>query len=267
MTRRKVLAYENTLSRLFGLFWLGLSLPTAVSAEQVTVFAAASLTNSLTTVAKQYQVAHPADQIRLSFASSSILARQIEQGAPAQIFISADLKWMQYLQQQQQIEVQSRVNLLGNQLVLIAPIAASVARQLQPNAAWAKHYQGRLCMGSPDSGVPAGLYAKQALISLKLWDQLKARVVGTEDVRSALAFVERAECDLGVVYRTDAAISQKVKIVATFPPISHAPIVYPAALMPKSSNSARRFLAYLQSPAAGQVFIRDGFVFKPESPK
>lgn len=250
--------------RICGLVGLVLSLARPVAAEQITVFAAASLTNALSDVAKQYEVAYPADQIRLSFASSSILARQIEQGAPAQIFVSADLKWMDHLQQQKQIDLPSRVNLLGNQLVLIAPVGQARTVSVQPNAAWATGYRGRLCMGSPDSGVPAGLYAKQALMSLKLWDQLKGRVVGTEDVRSALAFVERAECDLGVVYQTDAKISSKVSIVATFPANSHPPIIYPAALMPDAPAAARQFLQYLQSPAAGQVFNRYGFVFKPQ---
>lgn len=243
---------------------LGIAVSTSVSAEQVTVFAAASLTTVLTELAQQYQKQYPADQIRLSFASSSTLARQIEQGAPAQVFVSADLKWMDHLQRQQQIEISSRTNLLGNRLVLIAPAGQARTLSLQPNAAWATGYRGRLCMGAPDSGVPAGLYAKQALISLKLWDQLKGRVVGTEDVRGALAFVERGECDLGVVYRTDAKDSPKVKIVAIFPVSSHAPIVYPAALMPKPSQSARRFLSYLQSPAVRQVFVRHGFEFKPK---
>lgn len=246
------------------LLGLGAGLHASASAESVTVFAAASLTQALTEVTKQYHAKHPNDQIRLSFASSSILARQIEQGAPAQIFVSADLKWMDHLQQQKQIDLPSRVNLLGNRLVLIAPAGQARTLSLQPDAAWATSYRGRLCIGSPDSGVPAGLYAKQAWISLKLWNQLKSRVVGTEDVRSALAFVERGECDLGVVYQTDAKDSPKVKIVATFPAGSHAPIVYPAALMPKPSQSARRFLSYLQSPAAGQVFVRYGFEFKPK---
>ena len=243
---------------------LGLAVSASASAEQVTVFAAASLTTVLTELAQQYQKQYPADQVRLSFASSSTLARQIAQGAPAQVFVSADLKWMDHLQRQQQIEVSSRTNLLGNRLVLIAPAAQARALSLQPNAAWATGYRGRLCMGSPDSGVPAGLYAKQAWVSLKLWDQLKSRMVGTEDVRGALAFVERGECDLGVVYRTDAKDSPKVKIVAMFPASSHTPIVYPAALMPKPSQSARRFFSYMQSPAAGRVFMRHGFEFKPK---
>lgn len=247
-----------------GLLWLGCGLSMTVSAEQITVFAAASLTNALSEIAKQYEATHPADHIRLSFASSAILARQIEQGAPAQIFVSADQKWMQYLQQKNQLDAQSRLNLLGNQLVLIAPTGAVQTASLRPNAAWAIGYRGRLCMGSPDSAVPAGLYAKQAFTSLKLWDALKNRVVGTEDVRSALAFVERAECDLGVVYRTDAMISKKVKVVATFTSTSHDPIVYPAALMPKATVATRQFFQYLNSPAAGQVFTRHGFVFKPQ---
>lgn len=246
------------------LLGLGAGLHASASAESVTVFAAASLTTVLTELAQQYQTQHPADQIRLSFASSSTLARQIAQGAPAQVFVSADRKWMDHLQRQGQIESASRLNLLGNQLVLIAPAGQARTLSLQPNAAWATGYRGRLCMGATDSGVPAGLYAKQALISLKLWDQLKGRVVGTEDVRSALAFVERGECDLGVVYQTDAKIGLKVKTVATFPVSSHAPIVYPAALMPKPSQSARRFFSYVQSPAAGRVFVRHGFEFKPK---
>lgn len=243
---------------------LGLAVSTSAAAEQVTVFAAASLTNVLTELGQQYEKTYPTDQIRFSFAASSTLARQIEQGAPAQVFVSADLKWMDQLQRQAQIEPASRLNLLGNWLVLISPVGQARALNLQPNPAWATSYRGRLCMGAPDSGVPAGLYAKQALISLKLWDLLKSRVVGTEDVRGALAFVERGECDLGAVYQTDANISPKVKIVATFPASSHAPIVYPAALMPKPSQSARRFLSYLQSPAAGRVFVRHGFVFLPK---
>lgn len=264
MIRCKERRTTTALCGSVGLFLLGCGLSMTVSAEQVTVFAAASLTNALSKIAKQYEAAHPADQIRLSFASSSVLARQIEQGAPAQIFLSADQKWMQYLQQKKQLDAQSRVNLLGNQLVLIAPVGQARTFSLQPNAAWAMGYRGRLCMGSSDSGVPAGLYAKQALISLNLWRSLKNRVVGTEDVRSALAFVERAECDLGVVYRTDAMISQKVKVMATFASTSHDPIIYPAALLPKATPAARQFLQYLNSSAAGQLWIQHGFWFKPQ---
>ncbi len=240
---------------------LGMSalLTSAAHAETITVFAAASLNNALTDIAKVFETSRPGDKVNYSFASSSLLAKQIEQGAPAAVFVSADQQWMDYLQNKNLIDAKSRINLLGNTLVLISPIAAPARTvALAPSAPWAKSFQGHLCMGTPDS-VPAGIYGKQAFTKLGLWPDLQSHVVATQDVRASLSFVERGECDLGVVYKTDAEISKVVRIIAEFPAASHDPIIYPAALLPDSSKTAAAFLNYLSSPDAQAIFRHYGF--------
>jgi molybdate transport system substrate-binding protein len=221
----------------------------------VTVYAAASLTNALKDISTAYQASNGV-AIKNSFAASSTLAKQIEAGAPAQIFASADRKWMDYLQARKQIERASRVNLLGNTLVLIAP--AAEPRTVTMAAGQAPRFEGRLCMGEPGS-VPAGIYGKEALTKLGWWEALKGRVVGTDDVRTALAFVERAECPLGIVYETDAKVSNKVMVAGVFPAGSHEPVVYPFALLPGATAEARAFFRYLQGAEARAVFVRYGF--------
>ncbi len=230
-------------------------------AGEATVYAAASLTNALKDLVTAWQAAHKDDTLKTSFAASSTLARQIEAGAPAEIFASADVKWMDYLAERNLIDKASRRQLLGNALVLIAPAAEPATVAMEKGRV--PDFKGRLCMGEPAS-VPAGIYGKQALTNLGWWTALSTRVVGTEDVRSALAFVERGECPLGIVYETDAKVSDKVMIAGRFSAGSHDPVVYPFALLPGAGETAKRFFAWLQTADAEAVFVRYGFtVLKP----
>lgn len=231
-------------------------LSTASHADGVMVYASASLTDAIKEVSSHWQSTHKVT-IKSSFASSSTLAKQIEAGAPADIFVSADIKWMDYLASRQLIIPSSRRNLLGNALVMIAP--ASEARKIPMTKGKAPAVTGRLCMGAPAT-VPAGIYGKQALTNLGWWPALKKNIVGTEDVRTALAFVERGECPLGIVYQTDARTSTKVMVAGRFPAGLHDPVVYPFALLPKASPVAREFFIYLIGPEAQKVFVRHGFV-------
>lgn len=235
---------------------LALSASLGAQAAEVTVYAAASLSNALKEIATAWTSAHKDVDIKTSFAASSTLARQIEAGAPADIFASADKKWMDYLGERSLIDKASRRELLGNTLVLVAPASQPVTLNVQKNVV--PGFTGRLCIGDPAS-VPAGIYAKQAMQSLGWWPALEKRYVGTEDVRTVLAFVERAECPLGIVYETDARISDKVVIAGRFPAGSHDPVVYPFALLPKASPDARAFFRWLQGPESAAVFTRYGF--------
>jgi molybdate transport system substrate-binding protein len=231
----------------------------AASAEEpVRVFAAASLTNVLTEIAAQWQErSHPAP--RLTFGGTATLARQLAAGAPADLFAAADGRWMDELERQGKLVPGTRVDLLGNELVLIAPKGRGFDVVLQPGFPFAGAFAGRLCMGEPGV-VPAGTYARQALESLHWWDSLQGRIVGTEDVRAALTFVERGECAAGIVYATDAAVSGDVVVIARFPQQSHARIVYPVAVLTNAMPRAEDFLAYLRSEAATATFRRHGFV-------
>jgi molybdate transport system substrate-binding protein len=230
----------------------------SASAEQkITVFAAASLTNAVTELATEFEKEKSA-QIQTSFASSSTLAKQIEKGAPADIFMSADTKWMNYLQDKNLINVESKVNLLGNHLVLVAPKGKAFKTEMDKSFNFADAFSGKLCTGETES-VPVGIYAKQALKSLNWWDTIKNRIVGTQDVRAALVFVERGECDAGIVYETDAKISSKVETLSTFPETSHDPIVYPLALIKGASPTATGFYEYLKSEKAKAIFKKYGF--------
>ncbi len=181
----------------------------AESGKKVVVFAAASLTNAITDIAAIYEKEKNIE-IQTSFASSSTLAKQIENGAPADIFISADTKWMQYLKDKNALNDATTANLLGNRLVLIAP--KGKAFKVDPDKSFnlANAFEGKLCTGETES-VPVGIYAKQALKSLGWWDSIKTRIVGTQDVRAALVNVERGECAAGIVYETDAKVSDKVE--------------------------------------------------------
>lgn len=260
--RPTILTTSLAIKALMGLCLLSLALP--VAAADVSVYAAASLTNALNDIAARYQSSHK-DRIKSVFAASSTLAKQIEAGAPAEIFASADTQWMDYLDQRKLVVTSSRTNLLSNTLVLIAPTSAprslSIVKDQPPT------FDGRLCIGEPNS-VPAGIYAKQALISLGWWPALSARIVATDDVRGTLAFVERAECPLGIVYETDTKISQKVMIVARFPADTHAPITYPFALIANASNAARGYFIYLMGDDAQRIFRRHGFkIINPEAMK
>jgi molybdate transport system substrate-binding protein len=243
----------------FPFFALALLLASAPlrAEEAVRVFAAASLTNALNDIGAVWQKAgHPAPS--LAYAASAALARQIDAGAPADLFASADLKWMDYLDTRARLQPGTRINLLGNQLVLIAPGNAPFTARLEPGSDLATRFGGRLCTGEPGA-VPVGTYAKQGLTALGLWDALAARLVGTEDVRAALAFVERGECGAGIVYATDAAISAHVTVVGTFPAATHDPIVYPFALVKDARAPARDFLDFLGTAPASAIFRRYGF--------
>ena len=247
---------NNAVKLLIALSLLFTSLLTQAD-EKVTVFAAASLTNALTDIGVLYEK-EKATKIVHSFASSSTLAKQIENGAPADIFISADTKWMNYLQDKKLINTASRKNFLGNKLVLITPKGRGFNVKFDKSFDFSKSFNGHLCTGDIDS-VPAGIYAKDSLIYLNWWDGIKTRIVGTQDVRGALAFVERGECAAGIVYETDAKISNKVDIVATFPEESHKPIVYPIALVVNAKNVNNDYFSYLQSSNALDIFKKYGF--------
>jgi molybdate transport system substrate-binding protein len=230
--------------------------------EPVRVYAAASLTNALGDVAAQWQKAgHPA--LNLVFGASSTLAKQIEAGAPADLFASADLSWMDYLDTRDRIMSKSRVNLLGNALVLIVPKGHRFPITMAAGFDLAGAFSGKLCTGEPGV-VPVGIYAEQSLEYYGWWAPLSGRIVGTDDVRTALVFVERGECPAGIVYATDAAISDKVEILAQFPPASHKPILYPFAIVKSARPEAQAFFDYLiSSPDAAVVFTHYGFSLKP----
>jgi len=233
---------------------------TEASTKSVVVFAAASLKNALDGIAKDWE-AKTGNKATLAFAASSAAAKQIESGAPADLFISADLKWMDWLAERKLIDPASRKSLLGNALVLIAPADATASLKIEKGFKLAEALgDGRLAMGEPKS-VPAGIYGQAALASLGVWDQVSAKVAGAENVRAALAFVARGEAPLGIVYATDAKSEPKVKVVDTFPADSHPPIIYPAALTTSSANpEAKAFLAFLSSPDATKLFEAEGFV-------
>jgi molybdate transport system substrate-binding protein len=231
----------------------------SAQSKDVVVFAAASLKNALDDIAGQWQRATGKKAV-ISYAASNTLIKQLDQGAPADIFISADLDWMDYGQQKDLIKPDSRFNLLGNRLVLIAPKDSSVSVNIQPGFDLATLLKGgRLAMANVDA-VPAGKYGKASLEKLGVWDSVKDKIAQAESVRAALLFVSRGEAPLGVVYQTDAAADPNVKIVGTFPENTHPPIIYPAALTKESTNAdARAFLNYLRSPAARAAFERQGF--------
>jgi molybdate transport system substrate-binding protein len=240
-----------------------LLLSTSVYAEEkLTVFAAASLTNALSEVDTQYEK-ESGVKIAHSFAASSTLAKQIESGAPADVFISADLKWMNYLQDKSLINKPSRKNLLGNELVLISPKDRVYEVRFDKGFEFAKSFEGRLCTGDVDS-VPVGIYAKEALTNLGWWKDIKSRVVGAQDVRGALMFVERAECNLGIVYETDAKVSKKVDLVGVFPESTHAAVLYPVASTANAKPATSAYLTYLQSPEALNIFKKYGFNITPK---
>lgn len=231
-------------------------LASAAQAE-IAVYAAASLTDALSEAAKNFERDRGV-AVKLSFAASSALAKQIEQGAPADIYAAADTKWMDYLDGKGKIDRDSRKNLLGNELVLIAPAGAGFKVAMTKQFDFAGAFAGKLCTGVPEA-VPVGIYAKEALTHLGWWDKIQYRTVGAEDVRAALNLVERGECDAGIVYETDAKSSKKAEIVARFPADTHSPIVYPFALVTQSGE-ARAFLEYLETPAAKAVFSAYGFI-------
>ena len=223
----------------------------------VTVFAAASTTDAVQAVVSAFRKAHPDTPVRASFAASSTLAKQIARGAPADLYLSANVDWMDYLQERGAIQADSRIDLLGNRLVLIAAPDAEVSADLDalPGALGDR----RLAIGDPDH-VPAGIYAKQALQTLGLWDGLRDRAAYAADVRAALALVGRGEAAAGIVYATDARISDRVRRVATLPADSHAPIDYPLARVAGADGPGVAALdAFFRSKTARAIFRDHGF--------
>jgi len=232
----------------------------AVAAEKITVFAAASLTNALQEIASQYKKKNNVEVVS-SFASSSTLARQIEQGAPADLFISADQQWMDDAVAKKSIEDATRVTLLGNELVLVAPRGDSAKPvTLNQQTDWKSLLKGeRLAVGDPDH-VPAGIYAQEALQKLGAWEQVSPSLARANNVRAALALVERSETPYGIVYGSDAVASDKVQVVGTFPAASHKPVEYPMAVVKAHNNAVvKAFYDYLKGPEAAAVFKQYGF--------
>ena len=246
------------------LCWFGLCAAPAghaaeAAAPTITVFAAASLNDVLTELAKEF-TADTGVHVVSSFAASSALARQIDAGAPADLFFSADADWMDYLETRNEIRKSSRHDVVGTRLVLIAPHDSDIKLSIAPNFPLAAALGGgRLATGDPDS-VPVGRYARSALTALGVWSSVADRLIRADNVRVALAFVSRGEAPLGIVYETDARIDPGVRIVAVFPDASHAPIVYPIALTKAAQPAAERFLDFLRSPRAAAIFARYGFV-------
>jgi molybdate ABC transporter, periplasmic molybdate-binding protein len=240
----------------------GLGFSFAASAK-VTVFAAASMTDALQQVAKDYAKQNPKNKVVFSFASSSTLAKQIEEGAPADIFVSASNKWMKYLSEKDLTVKETEKVLVGNDLVLIAPAKSAVNSVDIAKVEWINALKDSyLSVGDP-AHVPAGQYAEEALTKLNLWDKVQERLARAKDVRGALALVERAEAPYGIVYSTDAKVSQQVKTVAVFPADSHKPVVYPVSFFKDHDNTdSRDFLKYLESDAAKKVLVGYGFSAK-----
>jgi len=237
---------------------LPLLLSSGAGAADMTVFAAASLKEALDAVAHDY-MQRSQDKVVISYGASSALARQIDNGAPADLFLSADLDWMDYLARRRLINQASRHELLGNQLVLIAPAASSATLKIGPGFALAAQLGAeKLAMANPDA-VPAGKYGKAALLALGVWPAVAAKVARADNVRAALMLVARGEARYGIVYRTDALAEPKVRIVDTFPATSHAPIVYPVALTVTAAPAAKELLDYLQGEPAAVVWRKFGF--------
>ncbi len=261
LARRALLSGALLSAALLGMLpasgWAqGAAIPLAQ--PDLIVLAASSLTDALNELGPAFTaVTHRG--VKLSYAASSALARQVEAGAPADVFVSADTDWMDYLQMRNLIDAGSRRNVLGNRLVLISPADSTVTVRIAPHFALAKLLgEGRLATGNPDS-VPVGKYAKIALTNLGVWNAVQDKIAAADNVRAALALVARGEAPLGIVYRTDALIEKKVRIVADFPASSHDPIVYPAAATAHAHEGATDFVKFLGSPTAQAIFFRYGF--------
>jgi molybdate transport system substrate-binding protein len=232
--------------------------------QELLVFAAASLTNALDEIGTAYtqQTKQP---VKFSYAASSALARQLEAGARADVFFSADLEWMDYVQARNLIDRATRRNALSNRLVLVAPADSKIELKITPGFALgaALGSSGRLATGDPES-VPVGKYARAALTSLGVWNEVADRLVRADNVRSALAFIARGEVPLGIVYETDAKVEKRVRVVDFFPADSHPPIVYPVATTGQARAGARTFVDFLQTAPAQDIFKKYGFQTTPQ---
>jgi molybdate transport system substrate-binding protein len=244
---------------LAGVLCLGGGLAMAADAPKpVLVFAASSLTNVIDELGQAF-TAKTGIPIKSSYAASSVLAKQIEAGAPAQIFFSADTDWVDYVEQRKLLQPGSRHNVVANRLVLIAPADSHAQIKIAPHFNLAGVLgDGKLATGDPDS-VPVGKYAKAALEKLGVWESVSSHIVGAENVRAALAFVARGEAALGIVYETDAKAESRVKVVGVFPEDSHPPITYPIALTAGAGPDAAKFVAFVRSAAGSKIFRKYGF--------
>lgn len=242
---------------------MGTATPPGAAAQDkepasLTVFAAASMTEVVTALSESFDRAGRT-RTKLSFASSATLAKQIESGAEADVFIAVDGAWMDYLDKKELLVKGSRSDFAGNVLVLIAPANKPFTFAPVPGADLAAAFPGRLAVGDPES-VPAGKYARESLEWMHCWDGLKSRLAPSADVRSTLRLVATGETDAGIVYRTDAAVESRVTIVAAFPEASHKPIVYCAALCRGAKAQAREFIALLGKPEGRALLAKQGFL-------
>ena len=250
---------KRLASLVLGLWLLPGAARAADSHQPVMVFAAVSLTNVLQELGTAYR-RETGNQVGFSFAATSMLARQIESGAHADIFFSADQEWMDYLDQRGLIQKDSRHNLAGNRLALVAPVDSTIQLKIEAGLPLLAALKGgRLATGDPDS-VPVGRYARSALMSLGVWNDVADRLVRADNVRTALAFVARGEASLGIVYQTDARVEKGVRIVALFPADSLLPISYPIALTKAAGAQAASFIEYLRGPASAAAFEKYGFI-------
>jgi molybdate transport system substrate-binding protein len=252
-------SFQKYFAGMAGALLFALGSPVLAAEAGPLVLGAASLQESLNSAADAWAAKGHTRPV-ISLAASSALARQIEAGAPADLFISADEQWMDHVAAKGLIRSASRIDLLTNSLVLVAPVTSKLRLTIAKGFPLAKALgDGRLATGTV-TGVPAGIYAKQALSSLGVWDSVADKIAGTDSVRSALALVARGEARLGIVYVTDAKADPQVRVLGIFPESSHDPIHYPAALLNSSTNTdAEGFRQFLQSGAGKSIFRRYGF--------
>ncbi len=259
LTRRKF--GLGMMAAIGGMMAMLMAAVPAAQADEVVVFAAASLKGALDNVNDAWK-AETGKSAKISYAASSALAKQIEEGAPADVFISADLDWMKYLSDKKLTRPDTELKLLGNRIVLVAPADSKAEVKIEKGFDLAGLLgDGRIAMGDVKA-VPAGKYGKAALEALGVWGSVENKIAQAENVRAALKLVSTGEAPLGIVYQTDAAVEPGVKIVGTFPDDSHAPIVYPIAVTAESKNSdAGDFVKYLQTDKARGLFEAQGFTF------
>jgi len=244
------------------LFLVAATAAAADAPQAILVYGAASLANVLDELSQVY-TARSHVPVKGSYAATSLLAKQIESGAPADVFFSADTEWADFLDQRGLLQRGTRRNLLANRLVLIAPTGSRVQVRIVPHFDLAGALGGgKLATGDPDS-VPVGKYAQAALTTLGVWNQLAGNLVRAENVRAALAFVDRGEASLGIVYQTDAQADPRVRVVAVFPQDSHPPITYPVALTANAQPAAAQYLAFLESSDGAKIFRKYGFQTLP----
>jgi molybdate transport system substrate-binding protein len=254
-------SFGIALLGILGLCWVpaaAVAANEAAPARTITVFAAASLTDVLQELGNKY-TQESGTRVVFSFAATSVLARQIENGARADLFFAADTEWMDYLEQRSLIQSKTRHNLLGNRLALVASADSAIRLQIASHFPLLAALQGgRLSVADPDS-VPAGRYARSALVSLGVWNDVADHLVRAENVRGALLFVSRGEAPLGIVYESDALVEHRVHVLGLFPEDSHPPITYPLALTRHAAEQAQAFVDYLHGSTASAAFIKYGF--------